>query len=164
MKKVGIIMSLLMGVTMSFCLSLTGNLTSSEGFQLMPFLISFAVSTVISILIGIIVPMRKLEGGAVSALKLKEHSLPAKLVSALVSDLIYTPVITLAMIILARKMAMKMSNGHAQLPPFGVMFVKSLIISLIVAYVIILIVTPIYLKLSMKLAGVNPPAGKPPVD
>ena len=91
-------MSLLMGVTMSFCLSLTGNLTSGEGFQLMPFLISFAVSTVISILIGIIVPMRKLEGGAVSALKLKEHSLPAKLVSALVSDLIYTPVITLAMI------------------------------------------------------------------
>ena len=96
-------------------------------------------------------------------MKLKERSLPANLVSAFISDLIYTPVITLAMIVLVRKMAMKMSNGHAQLPPFAVMFIKSLIISFIVAYIIILIVTPIYMKLSFKLAGVNP-AGGPPAD
>lgn len=164
MKKVGIIMSLLMGVTLSFCLSLTGNLTSEDGFKLIPFLVSFAVSTVISLIIGFIVPMRKIEDGAVKAMGLREHSMPANIVSALISDIIYTPFITLAMIVLARKMAMKMSNGHAQLPPFGVMFIKSLIISLIVAFVIILIVTPIYIKLSMKLAGVDPKAGKPPVD
>ena len=156
-------MSLLMGVTMSFCLSLTGILTSGEGFQLMPFIISFLASTVISIIIGLVVPMRKLEAGAVKAMKLKERSLPANLVSAFISDLIYTPVITLAMIVLVRKMAMKMSHGHAQLPPFAVMFIKSLIISFIVAYIIILIVTPIYMKLSFKLAGVNP-AGGPPAD
>ena len=156
-------MSLLMGVTMSFCLSLTGILTSGEGFQLMPFIISFLASTVISIIIGLVVPMRKLEAGAVKAMKLKERSLPANLVSAFISDLIYTPVITLAMIVLVRKMAMKMSHGHAQLPPFAVMFIKSLIISFIVAYIIILIVTPIYMKLSFKLAGVNS-AGGPPAD
>ena len=163
MKKVGIYMSLIMGVTMSFCLSLTGSLTSGEKFNVKQFLISFAASTVISILIGLIVPMRKLEDGAVKALNIKEHSLPANLVSAFISDLIYTPIITFAMIVLVRSMVMKMSHGMAKLPPFGVMFVKSLIISFIVAYIIILIVTPIYLKLSLKLAGVNP-AGGPPAD
>ncbi|MBO4523566.1 MAG: hypothetical protein J5723_02685 [Ruminococcus sp.] len=164
MKKVGIIMTLLMGVTLSFCLSLTGNLTSEDGFKLIPFLVSFAVSTVISILIGFVVPMRKIESGAVKAMGLKERSLPANIISSLISDLIYTPVITLSMIVLARRMAMKMSNGHAQLPPFAIMFLKSLIISFVVAFLIILIVTPIYIKLSMKLAGVNPSAGGPPAD
>ncbi len=165
MKKVGIYMTLLMGVTLSFCLSLTGILTSGEGFQLKSFLISFAASTIISIIIGLVVPMRKLEGAAIKAIDIEEHSMPAKIVSALISDLIYTPFITLAMIALARKMAMKMSNGRAQLPPFDLMYLKSFAISFVVAFVIIMIVTPVYLKLSMKLAGVNPPAaGGPPAD
>lgn len=157
MKKVGIIMSLLMGVTMSFCLSLTGILSSGAKFDLKQFLISFGASTVISILIGIIVPMRKIEDGAVKAMKLKERSIPASLVSAFISDLIYTPIITLAMIALVRKMVMYESHGHAKLPPFGEMFGESLIISFIVAFFIILIITPIYMKLSFKLAGVKKP-------
>lgn len=155
MKKIGITMNILMGVTLSFFLSLIGNLTAEGGFKTVPFLASFALSTVISLIIGFIVPMRKIEGGAVRAMGMKEHSLPAALVSALISDLIYTPVITLAMIALARKMAVKMSHGNAELPPFGVMFLKSLVISLIAAYIIILIATPVYLKLSKKLAGVD---------
>ena len=124
----------------------------------------------ISLIIGFAVPMAKVERGAVKAMGLKDNSVPANLVSALISDLIYTPVITLAMIALVRKMAMKMSHGHAELPPFMVMFVKSLIISLIVAYIIILIVTPIYKKIAFKSAGVDPaasggaPAGGPPAD
>ncbi len=160
MKKIGITMNILMGVTLSFFLSLVGNLTAEGGFKLVPFLASFVLSTVISLIIGFVIPMKKIENSAVKAMGLNERSLPANLISALISDLIYTPVITLAMIVLARKMAMKMSNGHAVLPPFAAMFVKSLIISLIVAYVIILIATPLYLKLSMKLAGVNPPSDR----
>ena len=163
MKKIGITMNILMGVTLSFFLSLMGNLTAEGGFKPVAFLASFAVSTIISLIIGFVIPMRKLETGAVKTMGLTERSLPANLISALISDLIYTPVITLAMIALARKMAMKMSNGHADLPPFGVMFVKSLIISLIVAYIIILIATPVYLKLVMKKNGAaGPPAGGPP--
>ncbi|MBR3666847.1 MAG: hypothetical protein IKN66_06780 [Ruminococcus sp.] len=170
MKKIGITMSLLMGVTLSFFLSLVGNLTGGGGFKLPAFLISFAASTVISLIIGFVIPMAKVERGAVKAMGLNESSVPAKLVSALISDLIYTPVITLAMIALARKMAMKMSHGHAPLPPFMVMFLKSLIISLIVAYIIIFIVTPIFKKIAFKAAGVDPaasggaPAGGPPAD
>jgi large-conductance mechanosensitive channel len=165
MKKIGLQISILMAVTLSFCLSLTGNLTSKDGFKLMPFIITFVVSFIISLIIGMIVPMKKVEDGLNKAFGLQEHSIPSRLVSALASDLIYTPVITLAMIALVRKMAMKASNGHAQLPPFGVMFVKSLILCFIVAYIIIFIVSPIFTKLVMKKNGAaGPPAGGPPSD
>ncbi|MBQ6181309.1 MAG: hypothetical protein IJK31_06430 [Ruminococcus sp.] len=155
-KKIGMQMSLLMAVTLSFCLSLTGNISSGK-FQLVPFLVTFAASFIISLIIGLLVPMPKVEGGIVRALGLEEHSLPARLVSSLASDLIYTPVITLAMIAIVRKMA---SAHGADLPPFGIMFVKSLILSLIVAYIIIFIVSPIFLKLVLKKNGV----GGPPQD
>ena len=153
-KKIGIQMSLLMAVTLSFCLSLTGNL-SSGNFQIVPFIVTFAASFVISLLIGLIIPMPKVEAGAVRACGLEEHSLPAR--SSFVSDLIYTPVITLAMIAIVRKMA---SAHGADLPPFGIMFVKSLILSFIVAYIIIFIVSPIFLKLVLKKNG----AGGPPQE
>ena len=44
MKKVGIQMSLLMSVTLSFFLSLTGNLTAKDGFKPMAFIVSAMVS------------------------------------------------------------------------------------------------------------------------
>ena len=146
MKTVSILMSLFMGVTLSFCLSLLGNLLAEGGFKPIVFIVSF------------IVPMRKISTAITK--NMKPRSIGAKLVDALVSDLIYTPVITLVMIVLVRFMANKMSGGHAQLPPFAVMFLSSLVISLVAAFVIILIVTPLFMMLSLKLAGV--PAGGPP--
>ena len=48
-----------------------------------------------------------------------------------------------------------------KLPPFGVMFGSSLILSLLVAYVIIFIVTPIYVKVCFKNSGNGgPPENK----
>lgn len=161
MKKIIRTMSILMGVTLSFCLSLAGNLTSGH-FTPIGFLASFAVSTVISLIIGFLVPIKKLGDGASRALKLKERSIPARLVESLVSDLIYTPVITLAMIALARKLTMVMSRGNASLPPFMIMFLKSLIISLAVGYVLIFFLTPVYLKLVLKKNGISgAPSGRP---
>ncbi len=146
MKTVSILMSLFMGVTLSFCLSLLGNLLAEGGFKPIVFIVSF------------IVPMRKISTAITK--NMKPRSIGAKLVDALVSAVIYTPVITLVMIVLVRFMANKMSGGHAQLPPFAVMFLSSLVISLVAAFVIILIVTPLFMMLSLKLAGV--PAGGPP--
>ncbi|MCR4656039.1 MAG: hypothetical protein K5770_07415, partial [Lachnospiraceae bacterium] len=65
MRKVGMKMNILMGVSLSFGLSLTGNLSSGH-FTVPGFLISFLASTVVSIIIGFLVPMRKLETAAVS--------------------------------------------------------------------------------------------------
>ncbi|MDO4864739.1 MAG: hypothetical protein Q4A05_11270, partial [Ruminococcus sp.] len=162
MKTVGILMSVFMGVTLSFCLSLLGNLRAEGGFKPIIFIVSFAVSALISLIIGFIVPMRRISTAITK--NMKPRSIGAKLVDALVSDLIYTPVITLAMIILVRFMANKMSGGQAELPPFIVMFLGSLVLSLVVAFIIILIVTPLFMMLSFKIAGVpsgGPPAGGP---
>lgn len=156
-------MNLFMGVTLSFFLSLTGNLTAKGGFSPVAFVVSFLISTVISLIIGFIIPMHKVERGLTKALGLRERSIPAAIVSALVSDLIYTPFITLAMILLARRMAMKASGGHADLPPFIVMYLGSLALCFAVAFILILIVSPLFLKLSLKLSGIDgPPAGGPP--
>jgi hypothetical protein len=160
MKKIGIQMNILMGVTLSFCLSLIGTLSSGH-FTVPGFIISFIASSILSIIIGLLVPMKKVEDKLVSSCKLEARSLPARLLSAFVSDLIYTPLLTLSMVFLAYKQA----TSHGEKMPFVPVFVKSLIISLIAAYIIIFIVTPIFLNFVMKKNGVTgPQAGGPSAD
>lgn len=59
MKKIMIQMNILMGVTLSFFLSLIGNLRA-EKFSLPGFLISFLISVVISMIVGLLVPVKPL--------------------------------------------------------------------------------------------------------
>ncbi|MBQ3965695.1 MAG: hypothetical protein II684_02540 [Treponema sp.] len=151
MKKIGRRMSILMGVSLSFCLSLLGNLTSGH-FTLPGFLISFAVSTLISLIIGFLVPMKKVGDGLANALHLKARSLPAHCAESFVSDLIYTPVITLAMVALAWKLA----TSHGAQMPFLPMFLHSLVLSMIVGYVLIFILMPVFFKLTTR--------GQPPLE
>ena len=158
MKKIGIQMSLLMGITLSFCLSLIGNLTSGH-FTIPGFLISFVLSTVISLIIGFLVPMKKVGDSVTAKLGLRPHSLPAHAVESLVSDLIYTPVITLAMVTLAYFMMQAPEK-----PPFLPMFLSSLLISMLAGYVLIFFLMPLFMKLVFKKNGVpmgGPPAGAP---
>ncbi len=143
-KKIGRRMSILMGITLSFCLSLLGNLTSGH-FTLSGFLISFAASTLISLIIGFLVPIKKVGDGICNALHLKPRSLPAHCAESFLSDLIYTPVITLAMVALAWKMA----AAHGAQMPFLPVFLHSLLLSMIVGYVLIFILMPVYLRLLM---------------
>ena len=161
MKKAGMTMSILMGVTLSFCLSLLGNLMAETGFKPIAFIISFIVSTIISLVIGFVVPMRKISQGVTRNMK---PGIGSRCVEALISDLIYTPVITLAMII----MAWKQATSHGAKIPFLPMFLKSLGISLVAAFVIILIVSPVFMKIAFKRAGIpmegGRPAGGPPAD
>ena len=82
MKKVGSQMSLLMGVTLSFCLSLTGNLMGAKqsgGFSVPGFLISFVVSTIISLIIGFFVPMKKVNDSVCGSLNLKPGQMGTRL-------------------------------------------------------------------------------------
>ena len=150
MKKVGLQMNILMAVTLSFCLSLLGTLSSGH-FTVPGFLMSFGISTVISLIIGFLVPMKKLEDGLVRKCGIEEHSLPARLLSSLVSDLIYTPILTFSMVFMAYRQA----TAHGSKMPFLPSFIKSLILSLIVAYIIIFIVKPLFLKFVMKQNGMS---------
>ncbi len=145
MRAAGLKVSICMGLVMSFSLALVGNLTSGH-FTLRGFIISFIVSLIISIIIGILVPMPKLNLSIQKKLGGDPRSLKVRLVETCVSDLIYTPIITLAMVALAYFMAMKQSNGMAQLS-FVPMFLSSLVICFIVGYVLIFVFVPIFIKI-----------------
>ena len=149
MKKVGFHMNILMGFVISLCLSTT-NTMAAEKPDMYTWLISFGTSALISFAVSFIIPMRKIEGGALHALKIKERTLPAKLISTFISDLIYTPFLTLAMVALVRMIVTKASNGHAHFPPFPIMFIKSFIFSFVVAYCIIYILQPLILRFVLK--------------
>ncbi|MCR5476831.1 MAG: hypothetical protein K6E92_04300 [Lachnospiraceae bacterium] len=165
MKKVGMKVSIFMGISLSFCLSLVGNLLSGK-FSFPMFLISFAASTLISLVIGFLVPMKKV-GDAVTK-GMERGSVKARLVESAVSDLIYTPVITLCMVALVRAVVPKMAPVPVSFPPFPLMFVKSLVICLVVAFALIYLLQPVFLKAAMKKYGVGGPggpgAGHPPVQ
>ena len=98
-KKIGIFMSLLMGFTLSLVMSLVGTLTSGH-FTVGSWLISFGISFVISMIIGLIVPMPKLEAAACAKFRLKPHTFPANALSALISNTIYTPLMSVVMVLI----------------------------------------------------------------
>ncbi len=158
MKKVGITMSAFMGITMSFFLSLTGTITSGH-FTVPSWLISFVISGLISMIIGILVPMKKVNNKVVGLFKLSPFSFAGNCLASFVSDLIYTPIMTFCMVFMAYKQAIA-HGAPAESLNLGMMFLSSFFICFVVGFVLIIILTPIFLKLSMKIHGVDP-SGRP---
>ncbi|MBO7703586.1 MAG: hypothetical protein J6S26_03990 [Solobacterium sp.] len=150
MAVAGRYMSLMMGVTISFVNSLLGNLLSGH-FTIPGFLVSLAVSLAVSFLIGMIVPMGKVNQALDQKYGLKPGEMKQRIAHTLVSDCIYTPIMTLVMTTLAWRNAVKQGAAIPYLP----MFLRSLVVSFFAAFVIIFIVEPIYLKKAMKLAGIE---------
>ncbi|MBO4336589.1 MAG: hypothetical protein J5842_00775 [Lachnospiraceae bacterium] len=144
MKMIGRKMALRMGILMSFFLALTGTLTSGH-FTVPGFILSFIMSSILSIIIGLIVPIGLINAKLGQSLKLEPGSLKARCIESCVSDLIYTPVLTLAMTSFAYVMIKKQSGGMAQIP-YLPMFLKSLIICFVVGYILIFVFTPLLLK------------------
>ena len=151
MRKVGRDMSIRMGISMSFCLSLVGTLTSGH-FTPVGFIVSLVISSIISLIIGFVIPMGKVTGAALQKMKLERGSIGGRFVETFISDLIYTPIMTFVMVFLAYKMAMKNSGGEAGLN-FGAMFLSSLLICFVAGFVLIFIVQPLFMKQVMKKYG-----------
>lgn len=142
MKKAGRKISFLMGITLSFFLSLIG-MTTAGHFVLQGWIISFVISTIISLIIGFIVPMKKVGDSVCSKLNMQPGRFSTRCMESLISDLIFTPIITLCMVGLAYSNAV--SKG-AQLK-FLPMFLSSLAICMVAGFILIFIFTPIYIKL-----------------
>ena len=151
MKKVEQTMSLLMGISLSFVLSLTGTL-SSGSFTFPSFVSSFLISVVISMFITKIIPMQKISSTLSERLKLQKESISGRLFETLVSDLLMSPLMTFIMVFMAYKQA----TAHGARIPFGTMLIKAEILSFAVAYVAIFLLTPIFLKIALKKADKNP--------
>lgn len=144
-KKIGRRMSVLMGITLSFFLSLAGTLMSGH-FTLAGWLISFAASTAVSLLIGLLVPMKPLTDALHSFFSIRERSFAAWVFDSLVSDILYTPAITFCMVLLAYKMAV----SHGALLNFLPMFLHSLLVCFILGFALIFIFMRLFLLLLLR--------------
>ena len=74
-----------------------------------------------------------------------------RLFESLISDLIYTPIITLIMITLAHHNA----TSHGAQIPYVPMLLKGMLLSLAVGYVLIFLFMPLFMKLVMKQNGME---------
>jgi hypothetical protein len=141
MKSAGRCISMMMGLILSFFQSLASMLLSGH-FTLPGWLISLALSVCVSWIIGWLVPMGKVSQSVCQKLKCEPGTLKARLAETLVSDLIFTPFITLANVLLAWRNA---TAGGAKIP-FLPMFLPSLGISLLIGFVLVFIFQPICKK------------------
>ena len=157
MKKINLFMGIYMGLVMSVFMTITGVCTgmlpnvlkgnvppqAMIGSLISGFLISF----VISMLIGFVVPMHKVTEAATKNMK---PGLGKRCIETLLSDLIYTPVISVVMVAFAY-----MSNQKKGIagPPYIAMLIPSLIACFIVGYVLIFIFQPLFFKNLMKKYG-----------
>ena len=157
-KRISLEMGLLMSVTLSLCLSATGLLSAGQ-FSVPALLINFGVSFVISMIVSLLVPMNKVTAAADRKFGFQPGKLSTRFFETFISDIIYTPILTVAMVTIAYFHAKSEIPAGAPAgagPKYGPMLGKGLIISLLVAYVIIFIVMPIFLKFVMKKNGVGP--------
>jgi hypothetical protein len=143
MKRINRRISILMGVTLSLCLSLVAHLFLADKFTFTGFLLSFAISLTISLIIGLIVPMKKVNDAVDRSLNLRPFSIKARLVESLVSDLIYTPIMTVIMTTISYFIA---TNNGADIP-YVPMLLKSLLVCFLVGYVLIFIFQPLFMTL-----------------
>lgn len=148
MRSIGIKMNILMGVSMSFVLSLVGTLTGGH-FSIPSWIVSFAISLLISLLIGFVVPIKKVGDLLCVKCKVEPASMKGNLVSGIASDLIYTPIITIIMVVFMLSNVAKHAPEGA-VPPVGRVLPGSLAICLIVGYVVIIILQPLFLKMLLK--------------
>lgn len=148
-KRIGFKVAFFMAILMSFGLSLTGNLMADRPPELpliasvIGFIECFLLSFAISFAIGLFVPMPKVNAALARKFHLQPRTPKAHFVQSLASNLIYTPLITTAMVTFVY--FTMIPDGHK--PPFLPMFIHSQVVCFIVAQVLIMVFVPIILKL-----------------
>ena len=141
----GLKMNVFMGATLSFFLSLQGNFLGyleSGNFSVPSWLISFLLGFIISFVVCLVVPMRKLTDYVIAKSKRDPRTIACRCLVTLVSDCLFTPLMTFVMVYIAYKGAVK----HGAQMPFAPMFFKSFIFSMITAFILIFFLQPIFLR------------------
>ncbi|MCR4690237.1 MAG: hypothetical protein K5739_02700 [Lachnospiraceae bacterium] len=158
MKRIGKAVGIRMGIAMSIVLSFLGLLSSGRMFQpgwMIMLICNIIISTLISLLISALVPMGKVNASLARKWNLQPGLFKTRCVESLVSDLIYTPVITLAMVLLGVGMAKKNAPEMPFVPVFLSSFAKSFVICFAAGFVLIFFLMPLFLKQLMKKEGMG---------
>ena len=145
MKKLGQKISLLMALSMSCVLTLVGLLSAGK-FSVQGFLSGFAVSFIVSMIIGLIIPMKKVSDAVTGRVNRLPGTLKARLLEALGSDVLYSPLMTFIMVYIAWRQA----TAHGAMIPLGPMLLKSEIISFIAAFNLSFFLTPVFMNMLMR--------------
>ncbi len=143
MKKAGRRMGIMMGAVMSLTLSAVG-LISAGRFSFPGLAFNFIISFAASQVLALVLPAPKISSSLIEKAGLKPGTLKARLLDACVSDVCYTPFMTLLMTGIAWRQAV----SHGAQIPYLPMFLNSLVISLIAAYIVIFLATPLIRKIA----------------
>lgn len=162
-KKIGRYIGIRMGIAMSVTMSIIGSLMGAINAVKQsgaPFIVawlpsllaSLVITTIIALALGLLLPMKKINDGIEKATKTKGFVL--NLLQSLVSDLIYTPLISLVMAFFSTAVFVIPKNpnlGMNMLVPVALgNFAKSIPIEFVVALIIIMIVEPKFRNAAFK--------------
>ncbi len=133
-------LSIFLGISVAFVSSIVGPLSSGH-FSILSFIVTFFISTVISVLIGVFVPFGRIVRKITR--NFRDFSLKKRALVSLIYDLIFTPFTGTMMVIMAYNNVSK----HGAPVTFLSMFIRSVCMIVIIGYVVIFILFPVYCKM-----------------
>lgn len=162
-KKIGRYIGIRMGIAMSVTMSLVGsfmgalNASKQSGAPLLAawipsLLVSLVITIIIAVALGVCLPMKKINDGIESGTKTKGFLL--HFIQSLVSDLIYTPLISLVMAFTSTALFVIPKNPNLEmnmLVPVALgNFAKSIPLEFVIALIVIIILEPMIQKSAFK--------------
>lgn len=145
MQKSESIMNITLGAVLSLALSFLGSIRGGN-FSVAGWLLTCLVSFIISQLIGLLIPYKWLIEDVCQKIKVKKESFKGIIVSALIIDLTYTPVLSGSMCYVMTFITLKLVP-FLEGPPLIVKMISSVSLSFIVAFIIITLMLPLIYKL-----------------
>lgn len=169
MRKKGILMSLFIGMIMGLFFSVASQLKNQQTIIPMGVITSIIISAVISVTIGLVVPIKLVNDKVCEKLKITpDKRLLFAVSNAFVSNLIFAPLNCIINMWVGMSMSLadlpsEVTNIFsrmaycAKLPHFIPAILSSLAVSLIMGFFICMLFTPAVNKLTNKICGIDMP-------
>ena len=141
MKTVGRLVSIFMGLSITLVMSILGPLKSGH-ITAPAVLVSFLCGSILSTAIALLVPIKKISDSACGKIHVNPEGFVGRIISSLIGDVVFTPLMTFAMVFMNYKRA-KMVDPNLV---FGKMFIGNFIFSFIIAFFLVLIFIPLFIK------------------
>ncbi|MBP5280236.1 MAG: hypothetical protein J6Z03_07105 [Erysipelotrichaceae bacterium] len=138
-------MSICMGIIMSLCLSTAGLLTA-RAFSLPSLLLNLVISYAIVRGIDHFIDIGALAVDVPNKMDVDPNSLQGRFLRALITDVIYTPLMTIVMVSIGYYRA----TSHGAQIPYVPMLMKSMLLTFTLSFLICFFIMPVVEKLILK--------------